>query len=353
MIEAPRHGGDVAVASRRYGIAPALWLDLSAALNPEPYSLPALPAACFQQLPELEGLLAAARDYYLEGGGLESGAVDCLVAAAGSQTLIQALPLLRAPCRVAVPAVGYREHAFRWQLAGHTVIEYDPLQLAQIDALAATDADVLVVINPNNPLGCEVGLPRLQGWLAQLQRRGGWLVVDEAFVDATPALSLAPLLPEPGLILLRSLGKFFGLAGMRCGFALCEPALAEQLRLALGPWPVSGPTVLVAMHALDDRDWQRRARPRLRAASVACGDLLASAFRRQGGEVLRSALFNSVRLPLPAAQRAQDRMAQQAVWVRLIELAEGDALLRFGLVSPSQTEPWRRFQAGLVAVTGE
>jgi cobalamin biosynthetic protein CobC len=349
MIEAPEHGGDVRAASRRYGIAPGEWLDLSAALNPEPYSLPALPAACFQQLPDNEGLVAAARDYYLGG----AGDPDSIVAAAGSQALIQALPLLRETCRVAVPLVGYREHAFRWRLAGHVVNSYDPRQPAQVDALLAAGAiDVLVVINPNNPLATETAPAQLQGWLAQLQACGGWLVVDEAFADASPQLSLAPLGPQAGLILLRSLGKFFGLAGMRCGFALCEPALARQLRLALGPWPVSGPAVLVAMHALDDRDWQRGARPRLLAAGGACGDLLGSAFRRLEGQVLRSVLFNSVLLPKAVAEGAREQLALQAIWVRLVELDETMALLRFGLVAPARQEQWRRFQQGLAAVAG-
>lgn len=347
VIEAPRHGGDVAAASRRYGIAPAQWLDLSAALNPEPYPLPPLPAGCFQQLPEYEGLLAAARDYYLP----RQADTECLVVAAGSQALIQALPLLRPACRVAVPAVGYREHAFRWQLAGHSVVEYDPLGPMAVDVLLAEGVDVLVVINPNNPLASEIAPQRLQGWLTQLQRRGGWLVVDEAFADATPALSLASLLPQPGLVLLRSVGKFFGLAGIRCGFALCDQALAAQLRLALGPWPLSGPAVVAAMHALDDVDWQRRTRPRLRAAANACADLLASLFRHRGGEILRGALFNSVRLPLAAAQQVQEQLAEQAVWVRLLPLPGGEqALLRFGLVTPAQPERWQRFQDGLHAV---
>src|SRR5690606_32950192 len=118
MIEAPQHGGDVLAASRHYGIALADWLDLSAALNPEPYPLPAVAASSFHRLPEEGALLQAAHAYYLPGAPGNGDAH--IVAAAGSQQLIQMLPLLREPCRVAVPSIGYREHAFRWQLAGHT-----------------------------------------------------------------------------------------------------------------------------------------------------------------------------------------------------------------------------------------
>ena len=359
LLQPPRHGGDLQQAAQRYGIAPAQWLDLSAALNPEPFPLPPLSPALFQTLPDDGALLQCAAEYYFGSSdtvgpshavGVSNDAVAQLVAAAGSQAIIQLLPLLRPACRVAVPAIGYREHAFRWQLAGHEVVEYDPRHADALSALAA-HVDVLVVINPNNPLALETAPTQLREWLQQLQPRGGWLVVDEAFADSAPSLSMASQVGAPGLVVLRSLGKFFGLAGMRCGFALCWPQLAQQLRVALGPWAVSGPTQAVAAAALADRDWQKRARPQLLAASRACGDMLERALRRFDGQLLRSVLFNSVVLRAEQAVAVQQQLAHAAIWCRLVELDRGEALLRFGLVSPTNDANWSQFQRGLASLS--
>lgn len=350
-LQPPRHGGDLSQAAQRYRVSPEQWLDLSAALNPEPFPLPTLPPHVFQTLPDDGELLQAAADYYF-GDSHDIADPAHIVAAAGTQAIIQTLPLLRPACRVAVPSIGYREHAFRWQLAGHEVIEYDPRHAEALLALAA-HVDVLVVINPNNPLAIETAPQLLRDCLGLLQQRDGWLVVDEAFVDASPTLSMTQEAGAQGLIVLRSLGKFFGLAGMRCGFALCWPQLAQLLRVALGPWAVSGPTQAVAKIALADRDWQKRARPKLRAASQACGDMLERALRRFDGRLLRSALFNSVVLRADVAVELQETLAQSAIWTRLIELDRGEALLRFGLVEPTDSLRWSQFQRGLVSLSSQ
>ncbi len=353
LPQPPLHGGDLARAAQRFDIPLPQWLDLSAALNPEPFPVPALSPLVFQSLPDDGALLQLARDCYL-GDAITAAPDDAasqVVAAAGTQAVIQALPLLRPACRVAVPSIGYREHAYRWQLVGHEVVEYDPRHADALTALAA-HVDALVVINPNNPLALELAPAQLRAALALLQPRGGWLIVDEAFADVAPALSMVPWIGAPGLIVLRSLGKFFGLAGLRCGFALCWPPLAQSLRIALGPWAVSGPTQAVAQVALADRDWQRRARPKLLAASRACGDMLERALRRFDGELLRGALFNSVVLRNEVAIELQERLAREAVWTRLVELDRGEALLRFGLVAPTDEARWSRFQRALAALAG-
>ena len=337
---APEHGGDIEAASARYGIAAADWLDLSAALNPSPYPLPPIPPEYFQRLPaHTNHLLNAARFFY--------AATGAVVPAAGSQLPIQTLPLLRARGRVAIPRIGYREHAFRWRCAGHEVIEYaadDDDGIA--DLSRRDDIDVLVAINPNNPLGTVTPASALLDGLRNLRRRGGWLIVDEAFIDAQPEHSMAPYTDQPGLIVLRSLGKFFGLAGMRCGFALCEERFARHLRTALGPWPVNGPALFVAECALRDQAWQRQARARLQAIGGDCAALLGQAFARDAARIVPSTLFISVQLAPPRAIAWQRHLARAAVWVRLIEVDARRALLRFGLVE-SGSEHWRRLQAAL------
>ena len=212
------HGGRLRAAAQRYGIAVADWLDLSTGIAPYGWPLPPIPADAWQRLPEQDdGLEALARDYY--------GAA-ALLPVAGSQAAIQALPRLRRPgLRVGVVSPAYAEHALAWRREGHLVQELS-------EGTVERDLeyfDLLLVINPNNPSGRLIERQRLLGWHARLAERGGWLVVDEAFMDCTPQHSLAADSQRPGLIVLRSFGKFFGLAGTRLGFVLAEQALLDHL----------------------------------------------------------------------------------------------------------------------------
>jgi cobalamin biosynthetic protein CobC len=130
----------------------------------------------------------------------------------------------------------YAEHPHAWQRAGHSWSSWLTTGRCALDSL-----DVLVLVNPNNPTGRLMPRERLLAWHARLAARGGWLVVDEAFMDNTPQTAWRPC-RSAGLIVLRSFGKFFGLAGVRLGFVLAEPALLQALAELLGPWTVSGPT---------------------------------------------------------------------------------------------------------------
>lgn len=340
----PSHGGNLAQAITRYRIPASDWLDLSAALNPEPYPPAALCPSLFQHLPASDEPLREAAAFYYFGAAANAGSVVC---APGSQALIQWLPLLRSRCRVAVPSIGYREHAFRWRWAGHDVVEYDARSETAIDDLLPT-IDVLVVINPNNPLTNVCAPSRLSAWLQTLQQRQGWLVVDEAFADTDPTHSMAAAVGEPGLIVLRSVGKFFGLAGLRCGFALCEPSLANTLRVALGPWPVSGPTAEIAERALRDIAWQHSARSKLRGHSAALANQLESVFG-DVGRVCHTGLFASVTLSAEQALAVQDGLARAGIWVRHIELDADSGLLRFGVLAEGGAD-WLRLRAALSRV---
>ena len=240
------HGGRLRAAAQRYGIAVADWLDLSTGIAPYGWPLPPIPADAWQRLPEQDdGLEALACDYY--------GAA-ALLPVAGSQAAIQTLPRLRRPgLRVGVVSPAYAEHALAWRREGHLVQELS-------EGTVERDLeyfDLLLVINPNNPSGRLIERERLLGWHARLAERGGWLVVDEAFMDCTPEHSLAAESQRPGLIVLRSFGKFFGLAGIRLGFVLAEPILLERIAERLGPWTISGPTRAVATAILQDSAGQQ------------------------------------------------------------------------------------------------
>jgi len=318
------HGGKLLAAAARYSIEAADWLDLSTGINPAGWPVPVVPPEVWQRLPEQEdGLVDAAAAYY----GCTS-----VLPVAGSQAAIQALPRLRAASRVGVPHPAYAEHAYAWRAAGHAVAAWDAAM--GVDAL-----DVLVLVHPNNPAGQTYSRADLLDWHARLAARGGWLVVDEAFIDATPHESLADVCPRPGLIILRSLGKFFGLAGARVGFVLAEPTLLAALNKLLGPWAVSAPSRWVARAALADTAWQQAARAALPAAGARLAALLRDhGLAPSGG----TALFQWVRTADAAAWHEQ--LARQGILTRLFA---DPPSLRFGL--PQYETDWTRLAAALAA----
>ncbi len=319
------HGGRLLAAAREYGIPPQDWLDLSTGINPHGYPVPTIPPDAWLRLPQADdGLTAAACDYYRCAHALTT---------AGSQAALQALPRLRPKSRVAVEAASYAEHRHAWQHGGHDVHACGAGQLAE----AAMWADVVVACNPDNPTGMLFPPERLLDMQARLTSRGGWLVVDEAYMDATPAHSLAGHAGKPGLIMLRSLGKFFGLAGARVGFVLAWPELLERLEAALGPWPISGPARHVATIALRDEHWQHGTRCRLLEHAPLLATLLAEAGLAPSGGC---ALFQWVE-----HARADDlhrHLARQGILTRRFERP---ASLRFGL--PGTPAEWARLQSAL------
>lgn len=326
------HGGALRAAVARYGLPPGDWLDLSTGINPHGWPAPPMmPPTVWQRLPEPDdGLEAAATTYY---------GTAHLLPVAGSQAAIQVLPMLRETGRVGVLNPSYAEHAHAWRRNGHRV------ELLPVEALnAAIDRlDVLALVHPNNPTAARFPLDLLLDWRARLTARGGWLIVDEAFMDATPAESLASYAGLPGLIILRSLGKFFGLAGVRVGFALAEPALLESLREQLGPWSLSGPSRWVATQALMDCNWQEKTRAGLRRL----GERLAELLKRQRLPVAAgTALFQWA--PLAEAEFWQDALARRGILVRRFTDPPG---LRFGL--PGLEPEWRRLELALAGVRAE
>ncbi|GGM22798.1 threonine-phosphate decarboxylase [Pseudomonas asuensis] len=319
------HGGRLRNAAQRYGIPLEDWLDLSTGLAPTPWAIPHVPLSAWARLPETnDGLEQAAAHYY--------GAPNVLPVA-GSQAVIQALPTLRPTGRVGVLSPCYAEHERAWTRAGHSVT---PMRLDDVDAALDT-LDVLVLVNPNNPTGHLFKPEQLLRWHASLARRGGWLVVDEAFMDLFPAYSLAPETRLPGLIVLRSFGKFFGLAGIRLGFAAAEKKLLDQLEDILGPWAVSGPARAVARGILLDVSGHERQRTALTAAGLRLADLLtAHGLAPNGG----CGLFQW--LARADAGAIHEFLARRAILTRFFPAIPG---IRFGL-SGDEAE-WERLAQAL------
>jgi len=331
------HGGRLRAAAQAYGIPLADWLDLSTGINPQGYPVPPLDPVCWQRLPEDDdGLEAAAAAYYGN---------HRLLALPGSQAAIQLLPAFFAPAAVACLAPLYEEHPQAWARAGHKLrrLHGGSPGAALARALGAATPNV-VLCNPNNPSAGRLSRAELLAAAAQLHRRGGWLIVDEAFADDRPDDCVTPCAgtPEaPNLIVLRSLGKFFGLAGARVGFVFGAAEKLDRLREALGPWPLSGPARAAARHALEDTVWQAAARRALTAAGERLAALLAPFGEGENGaDVHACALFAT--FATAQADALYEHLARRAILVRRFA---DHGLLRFGL--PGDEAGWQRLTRAL------
>ncbi|MDK9702317.1 MAG: threonine-phosphate decarboxylase CobD [Sulfuritalea sp.] len=318
------HGGRLRDAALHWRLPLAGWLDLSTGIAPWPYPVN-VSAVAWQRLPEEEdGLEAAAARYYGHPAPLPLP---------GSQAAILWLPRLFAPGIAVLPAPTYGEYAPAWRAAGHEVRE---IAIADI---ADAEADVIVLVNPNNPTGAGFAPEFLRALAERQAARDNWLVVDEAFADATPDIGIAALAGTelPRLAVLRSMGKFFGLAGARVGFLCAAPALRAKVHEALGPWAVAHPSREAAGQALADTFWQSAQRLRLAAASHRLGELLArhGLPSTDGGRLFRYA-------PTPAAAELHDFLARRGILVRLFRHPDA---LRLGL--PAAEADWRRLEAVL------
>ncbi len=322
-----RHGGALDVARRAFPQVPEPWLDLSTGINPRPYSVKGLAASDWARLPEADALARlerAAIASYRAPPWIEA------VAAPGTQAVIQQLPALLAGPDVRVLGPTYGEFSRVFAAAGAR-----PTTVSSPERLAG--ADVAIVVNPNNPDGRTLE----PAALLPLATRVGTLVVDEAFADAaSPRLSAVPQLPAARVIVLRSFGKIYGLAGLRLGFALMPASLAGALRRALGPWPVSGPAITLGTRALADAGWLAATRARLRED----GARLAFMLRRTGAAPLGDTpLFRLV--AHPAAPALFVALARRGILVR--PFAGEPSRLRFGL--PGTEPDWVRLDDALRA----
>ncbi|HGL4261742.1 threonine-phosphate decarboxylase CobD [Burkholderia dolosa] len=315
------HGGNLHEAARRHGIPYDAWLDLSTGINPVGYPVPPVPADAWRRLPDDDdGLAACAAGYYAAPDAAH------VLPVAGSQAAIRALPALLPAGDAGVATLAYGEYAPAFTRHGHRVVPLD----IHADTLPATLRH-LIVGNPNNPTADRVPAERLLGWHAQLSARGGTLIVDEAFADTGAVPSLAPHVQRAGLVVLRSVGKFFGLAGIRAGFVLACPERIAALRDLLGAWTVGGPARHAVAAAFADRAWQAAARERL----AADGERLAALLRMHGFAVRATPLFSWTDDPRAAALHAA--LATRGIWTRYFARPSS---LRVGL--PGNEAEWRR-----------
>ena len=314
-MKRPRdHGGNLDAAIARFGGRRSQWLDLSTGINPNPYPVGDLPKECWQALPrraDVKRLCDAASAAY--------DTQAAIIPFNGAQGAIQLLPLLKSPGRATIVGPTYNEH--RASLVAHG---WDVRDVSEVSETSGSD--LAIVVNPNNPDG--------RFWpsevLLELSESVGTLVIDESFVDPTPENSVVPALSgDQNVVVLRSFGKFYGLAGLRLGFALATGAHAERLSELSGPWPVAGQAIEIGAQALADRDWQRATITELNASAERLDALAENAgWRLEGG----TALFRTY--SVPSAAKAQDDLAASKVWSRIFPYSEH--WIRLGLPARHQ-----------------
>jgi cobalamin biosynthetic protein CobC len=289
----PPHGGDLALATRLYGKPAGGWLDLSTGINPFAYPLPPAAEADYRRLPDLdalEALVSAARDAY----GVPTG--SDILALPGTEIAIRLLPTVLDGNHAAIVTPTYGGHARAWPEA------------ATVPSIGAIPDDAIaIVVNPNNPDGRVIAPDEL----TRLAARVKWLVVDEAFADVAPEASVVPTLARGNTIVLRSFGKFYGLAGLRLGFVIASPVVVPLLDARLGDWPVSGPAIAIGTAALRDARWRDATRARLRDETLATRTVLSgNGFAIVGGTDLFTLVAHD------EAHRLYEGLARQGIWTR-------------------------------------
>jgi cobalamin biosynthetic protein CobC len=311
------HGGGIDAAIAKWGGQRQAWLDLSTGINPVPYPVPELPVESWNSLPDRaaqETLEAAARGFWNVPAHL------AVIAAPGASALIARMPGLAARGAVAVAQPTYNEHLAAFQASGWRV--HDPQ--------AVEGADAWVCVHPNNPDG------RL--WQARELPASGLCIIDESFCDVTPDETLLAHAGMPGRIVLKSFGKFWGLAGVRLGFAIGLPETVAPLREALGPWPVSGPALHVGAVALNDPVWAQATRVRLSADAARLDRIMADAGVGCIGGTTLFRLYDTV-----DAACWHDRLCRAHILSRIFPYSA--RWLRLGL--PGTAAGWAQLEAAL------
>ncbi len=328
------HGGRLIEARRLFPSAPEPFIDLSTGINPHAYPVGPIATDALARLPEAEDILrlqaVAAAAYGVADPGM-------VVATPGTQIAISLLPALLGCRRAVVLEPTYAEHRAAWENAGLPVEAAYGIEAFTQWALQPGTAAILC--NPNNPDGRRLPVGRLLELAAEQASHGGMLVCDEAFVDLEPDLAgLGSSLPHPGLLVLRSFGKSYGLAGVRLGFVLASPERAARLRNAFGPWAISGVAIQAGCLALADPAWRAAMADRLRRAGADLDRLLQRHGLRCHGGTALFRLYGSSR-----ASALHRHLGEAGLLVRRFDHDPG--LLRFGL--PGEAEAWARLEAAL------
>lgn len=330
------HGGRLGAARATYSQAPQPWIDLSTGINPRSYPAPRARGLALNRLPDIGEL---SRLEAVAAAAFGVGDPRRVAATGGTEPALRLLPYVLGQKAVAIAGPTYGSHADGWERAG---VPSRVLADAELES-AIADQTALLLVNPNNPDGRIVSRDRLRHLHDAVAARGGVLVVDEAFAEVSPESSVADIAGSgeaQQLVVLRSFGKFYGLAGLRLGFVVGAPGLSARIRGVIGDWPVSVDALAAGLAAYSDRDWAQRTRAQLaRSARRLDGLLGRSGFEVVGG----TSLYRLVRAD--DAPVRFERLASAGILTRPFQ--HDASLLRFGL--PGTADAWRRLNDALAS----
>ena len=324
------HGGQLQKIAQQHNIPISDWLDVSTGIAPISYPIPTIPLSAWQQLPQHNPeLITAAKKYYQ---------CSTLMFTNGSQAIIKALPALyrlknSKGTDVYLPERGYKEHAHAWRGADYNLHFYRDALPEITDLLPHS---VLVIINPNNPTGTFFNSQIIDSYQERIQQLNGLLVLDEAFMDVMPvnekAIDRGINQENNHCLVLRSFGKFFGLAGIRIGFLIANDEWCQAFKELLGPWQVNGPAQFIAQHALQNTTWQVTQRQRLNTLRIAQEKMLKKVFSHTLLQDIKgSDLFLTLNFHQPyIAKKLYNLLCEQGVYCRL---ADEQDTLRFGITT--------------------
>lgn len=326
-----QHGGNLEDAVKRYHIPKQQWLDLSTGISPWVYPVKALPEQVWQELPPAnDALIASAAQYYAVNPA-------DIIATPGSQMAIRLIPQLLEPANVAVPILGYQEHGISWQMANHQTISYrNTAEL--LDLITKQLVEHIVLINPNNPSGEKLDLSTIEKIASDSK---GICMIDEAFIDSydnnqQQDISSATKISHQhdNLIILRSVGKFFGLAGLRLGFVIGSHPQLPMLKSLLDPWSISHASQQIGLQALQDKQWQQLQTNRIKQQQSDFQVELKKWLNSNNLEhysMTETVLFSTVFADKKSLKKLHEQLARQGIWTRLGNEHDEPGWLRFGL----------------------
>ena len=292
------HGGALEAAKRHFGAGAEPWIDLSTGINPKAWPGTAGLSIDWRRLPEPDSLRQ------LETAAAVHFGVDPqhVCAVPGTETGLRlAGCLIGGPARHVAPS--YRTHGE--MIAGSRAIEW---------IATGGSSETLILSNPNNPDGRWLDREQMRA-LLEARAHHGWLLVDEAFADSDPAISVASLVSETRrLLVFRSFGKFFGLAGVRLGFVIGPSHVLAPLREQLGAWPLSTAAIAIGTAAYRDRPWIAATRERLDHEAARLDAVLVRCGHQPIG---RCPLFRLIETD--EAPQLFDRLARAAILTRPFE----------------------------------
>ncbi len=317
----PQHGGDLDWACKTFAREKGDWIDMSTGVSPWTWPVPEIPESVWQSLPgSHKGLLEIASRYY-------GCALDRIAPIPGSQYAISRVPKFVPRGRVALPELGYQEHRLAWEKHGHVAEYYR--DLGSLEAIVQSgQVEYVVVINPNNPGGERAS----SNYIAHISKilglihSDGLLLVDEAFMDSTPDQSSISL-EAANVLVLRSVGKFFGLAGLRLGFVIGSRRWCEIFEREISPWLISHPALYIGEKALSDDSWIALQKQRIDGGVRMLSALLSTRYQSP----IESELFVTVSGEAEILLDDFIGLGLQGVLTRFVRSSENDGLLRFGL----------------------